>query len=130
MSQIEAGQLRLEEIDFDIRDVVQQVTTLFSGKLQEKGLQIHSHLPPLQECKARGDPLRWVFLFSWLLFSAMQTVAETMTNSPHGRSSATGFWHRSILGCSKVTLGHRLSDFGTLLALGYLMYDFTLLFHR
>ncbi|GAQ78570.1 histidine kinase [Klebsormidium nitens] len=71
-SKIEAGQLRLEEIDFDIRDVVQQVTTLFSGKLQEKGLQIHTNLPPPNDCKARGDPLRLQQVLTNLISNAIK----------------------------------------------------------
>jgi signal transduction histidine kinase len=56
--QIEAGQLRLEEIDLDVAAVVQRVVALFQGKLLEKGLRIELELPPPEDCKAKGDPLR------------------------------------------------------------------------
>lgn len=56
--QIEAGQLRLEEIDLDVATLVQRVVALFQGKLLEKGLRIELELPPPEDCKAKGDPLR------------------------------------------------------------------------
>ncbi len=57
-SKIEAGKLDIEAIDFDLHDVLDNVSTLISMKAHDKGLELlfqtDRHVPLL----LRGDPLR------------------------------------------------------------------------
>ena len=39
-AKIESGKLELEAVDFDLRAVLDDVLSLFSGKSQEKGLEV------------------------------------------------------------------------------------------
>jgi len=57
-SRIEAGRLELEEIDFDVRQIVEEVVELLAAQSRTKGLEIASlvyrNVPPI----VRGDPGR------------------------------------------------------------------------
>jgi len=57
-SKIEAGKLTLECIDVDVRDLVEDVATLFSGRASAKGVEvtcaIHNDVPTV----LRSDPTR------------------------------------------------------------------------
>ena len=57
-SKMEAGKLRLEQIDFDLREVVEDALDLFSARAQAKGLELTALLPPGVPQMVRGDPLR------------------------------------------------------------------------
>lgn len=71
-SKIEAGQLRLENTDFNLRDVLQNIITLLTIKSNEKKIQlfleIDNEVPPL----LRGDPLR----ISQILLNLMSNAVK------------------------------------------------------
>ena len=56
-SKIEAGKLELEQVDFAVREVVEEVATLFAERAQRKGLELLCG-PPLEPMTVRGDPGR------------------------------------------------------------------------
>jgi signal transduction histidine kinase len=57
ISKIEAGQLAVERVAFDLRTLVERTVASFSPRLATKGLTLALQLPP--SCgPARGDPLR------------------------------------------------------------------------
>ncbi|MFM2051107.1 MAG: hypothetical protein RL682_1598, partial [Pseudomonadota bacterium] len=58
ISKIEAGMLKLENIDFFIQNVIDDVHTLIADKAQEKGLQLAFDVTPDTPAKLIGDPLR------------------------------------------------------------------------
>jgi signal transduction histidine kinase/ActR/RegA family two-component response regulator len=57
-SKIEAGQLTLEENDFSLRDLMDELAEMFAGQVAEKGLVMTHHLDPDIPPRLRGDPLR------------------------------------------------------------------------
>ncbi|QLI80428.1 response regulator [Chitinibacter fontanus] len=57
-SKIEADRLSLEEIDFDLTQVLQHVTTVTAPKASEKGLQFLCDFEPNTPHYLHGDPLR------------------------------------------------------------------------
>ncbi|MEO5361855.1 MAG: PAS domain S-box protein [Nitrospirota bacterium] len=57
-SKIEAGKLELEEIDFDIRDVIDQAVESLSVQAQKKGILFLSHIAADIPLMLRGDPVR------------------------------------------------------------------------
>jgi len=57
-SKIEAGALNIEEIDFDLRDDVEEVTALLAKTAHAKGLEVASYIPPEVPSIVRGDPYR------------------------------------------------------------------------
>ncbi|MCK4305125.1 MAG: response regulator, partial [Candidatus Eisenbacteria sp.] len=63
-SRIEAGRLELQEIDFDLRTLVEQAAEMLAPRAQEKGLELVCHIPPQVPTALVGDPgrLRQVLL--------------------------------------------------------------------
>ncbi|WP_225984573.1 EAL domain-containing protein [Noviherbaspirillum aerium] len=57
-SKMEAGKLELEEIDFDLRKVVEEVIELLAKQAQQKGLEIGYQMAPGVPERVRGDSLR------------------------------------------------------------------------
>ncbi|HEX4598733.1 MAG TPA: response regulator, partial [Burkholderiaceae bacterium] len=57
-SKIEAGKLRLESIDFDLRDLVEDVAAAFAERAQRKGLEILAWTAPELPDRLIGDPTR------------------------------------------------------------------------
>jgi signal transduction histidine kinase/DNA-binding response OmpR family regulator len=54
-SKIEAGAFELDPVEFDMRDVLGDVTSLLSTKAQEKGLELIINYPPYMEHFFVGD---------------------------------------------------------------------------
>jgi two-component system, sensor histidine kinase and response regulator len=63
-SKIEAGKLELETIDFDLRNTLEEVTSLLAERASTKGLELVSLVRPDVPSMVRGDPgrLRQVLL--------------------------------------------------------------------
>ncbi len=57
-SKIEAGKFELEEIDFDLRNLVEDVLEMLAPKAHQKGLEIDYLLPFAVPSQLRGDPGR------------------------------------------------------------------------
>jgi len=57
-SKIEAGKLSIENIVFDINDVLDKVSEILAIKAQEKGIELIFDLEGQLESVLRGDPLR------------------------------------------------------------------------
>jgi len=58
-SKIEAGQLQLEEIPFDLCQVMEQLADIMAQRASQKGLELILHLSPSVPRGVRGDPLRF-----------------------------------------------------------------------
>jgi len=57
-SKIEAGKLAIENVEFDLRALVEDATLLHAPRAQEKGLEIACVVPPDLPALVRGDPGR------------------------------------------------------------------------
>ncbi|MCD6288824.1 MAG: response regulator, partial [Candidatus Hydrogenedentes bacterium] len=57
-SKIEAGKLDLEIIDFDLRNMLEEMSDLLALKAQQKGLEYICIIEPETPCLLRGDPGR------------------------------------------------------------------------
>ena len=58
ISKIEVGKLELETIDFDLNEVLENLTNLIAVKAEEKGLELLFNVAPEVPTVLRGDPLR------------------------------------------------------------------------
>ena len=57
-SKIEAGKLIIENIDFDIRGLLEDVRGVFAFQFEEAGLDLTSSCPDNMPSQVRGDPIR------------------------------------------------------------------------
>ncbi|MBV8466728.1 MAG: response regulator [Burkholderiales bacterium] len=57
-SKIEAGKLNIDSVDFDLDDVLSNVSAVTAGRAQDKGLEYLFDVPPEIPRRLRGDPLR------------------------------------------------------------------------
>jgi PAS domain S-box-containing protein len=58
VSKIESGHMELEEIDFDLWDVLEKVSELLAVRAHEKGLELACRVMPDVGTNLRGDPTR------------------------------------------------------------------------
>ena len=57
-SKIEAGRLDIEVIDFDLRALLEQVTTLLALRAEDKGIELMAEVDAAVPSRLRGDPGR------------------------------------------------------------------------
>jgi len=58
LSKIEAGQLELEEVDFDLLDILDGMRTMFAPRARAKGIDFLVYPAEVSATKVRGDPTR------------------------------------------------------------------------
>jgi len=58
LSKIEAQQLVLENIAFDMEELLEETTDIYALKAAEKGLELNCHIEPDVHTARRGDPAR------------------------------------------------------------------------
>ena len=58
LSKVEAGHMELEEVDFDLNDVVEKAVEIVAIRAHEKGLELTSHVMPDVPTDLVGDPTR------------------------------------------------------------------------
>jgi PAS domain S-box-containing protein len=71
-SKIESGQLSLEEIDFDIRKVVEHSLDLMAGQARAKGITLAGAVDPGKMTAVRGDPGRLRQILTNLISNAIK----------------------------------------------------------
>ena len=102
-SKIEAGEVRIETIDFDLRELVDEAAAVFAERARDKGLDLVRSVEPDVPTALRGDPYRIRQVLTNLLSNAVKFTEEG----------------RVVLGCErgrdledKVTLRFEVSDTG------------------
>ena len=75
-SKIEAGKLDLEQVDFNLWQVVEDTVSLLSQNAQQKGLELICDIQTAVPVMARGDPVRLRQLVSNLLGNAIKFTAR------------------------------------------------------
>lgn len=76
LSKIEAGKYDIEEIAFDLREVVQSVEAMFSLKAQEKGLDFSIDFGPGAVGWIKGDPNRLRQILGNLVSNAIKFTSK------------------------------------------------------
>ena len=57
-SKIEAGKLEMEEVEFQIDELMNNISDIFSSKVAEKGIELVMHVAENVPAKIVGDPMR------------------------------------------------------------------------
>jgi hemerythrin-like metal-binding protein len=71
-SKIEAGKLDMEEVDLNIKDVVENVTTLVLPKANKKSINLSTEIEKNVSIKLTGDPLRLGQILTNLINNAIK----------------------------------------------------------
>lgn len=76
LSKIEAGQLNLESINFDLERSAREIIALFGGGASDKGVRLVYRMPETAVRAVRGDPLRFKQILANLVSNAIKFTAE------------------------------------------------------
>ncbi len=79
-SKIEAGRLELEQIDFDIRELIDSIYDLFSGKASKKGITLTSRVEERIPRIVHGDPTRLRQILINLIGNAIKFTEQGSVN--------------------------------------------------
>ena len=71
-SKIEAGKLELEQLDFDLRDLIQQIAELLAERAHSKGIELAYRITDQVPAVIRGDPVRLRQVLTNLLNNAIK----------------------------------------------------------
>ncbi|HET7272551.1 MAG TPA: PAS domain S-box protein, partial [Rubrobacter sp.] len=75
-SKLEAGEVRIENIDFDLQDVLRDVCTLFAERARDRGLALSSHIDPTVPTALTGDPFRLRQILTNIVGNAVKFTEE------------------------------------------------------
>jgi two-component system, sensor histidine kinase len=70
-SKLEAGKVRLEQIDFDVCEVIEEAIDMVADRAAEKKLELHAALPQTNS-RVNGDPIRLRQVVTNLLSNAVK----------------------------------------------------------
>ncbi len=90
-SKLEAGKIELEQIEFNLPDLVEEVCTLLSSRAHSKGLELNCFLPPNLPLRWQGDPTRIRQVLTNLIGNAVKfteqgEVSVKVSASPVGET--------------------------------------------
>jgi len=75
-SKIEAGKLEIERIDFDLRQLLQDLAGMFAQPAQTKGLEIVCNVPDDLPVAVSGDPMRMRQILTNLVSNAVKFTSR------------------------------------------------------
>ncbi len=75
-SRVEAGQLTLEEIELDLRDVIEDTVELLAPSALVKGVELVAVVPPSADTRMCGDPGRLRQILTNLIGNAIKFTAK------------------------------------------------------
>jgi two-component system sensor histidine kinase/response regulator len=88
-SKIEAGKLELEHVEFSLRDVVEEVTTMCELSAEEKSLELSCTTDPALDAPCAGDPARVRQILVNIISNAIKFTSRgevTVRATPDGES--------------------------------------------
>jgi len=71
-SKIEAGKLELEEIDFNLNELIDQLAAVYFERVYNKNIKLVCDIDPAVPCEVRGDPYRLRQILTNLLDNAIK----------------------------------------------------------
>ena len=72
VSKIEAGKLTLEQVDFNLEELIESLSVSFAEQAYQKGIEVIIDLPKPEYCLLQGDPLRLRQIIANLLGNAVK----------------------------------------------------------
>jgi PAS domain S-box-containing protein len=71
-SKIESGKLAFENINFNLRDIIEEALELMAERAHSKGVEVLCHVPPELPVALKGDPVRLRQVFINLIGNAVK----------------------------------------------------------
>ena len=99
-SKIEAGKLEIENIDFNLRDRLEETISVLSIRAHQKGLELTCHIPPEVPDEVVGDPTRLTQIVVNLVGNAVKftSVGEIVVKVEiDSQSEDQGVFHFSVV---------------------------------
>ena len=113
-SKIEAGRIELETIDFDLRELAEDVVELVAEPAQRKGLELLCRFGPGVPQHARGDPVRLRQVLLNLVSNAVKfTHGGEILVQVDGSEAADPAADESAAGAKSCRLSFSVTDTGT-----------------
>lgn len=103
LSKIEAGEMRLESVPFDVVSITEEIAVNYASAAQAKGIELLTEIDPAVPTELCGDPLRLRQVLSNLVNNALKFTKEGEV-VVEVRVRDRGRWH--------VDLEFRVSDTG------------------
>jgi len=72
LSKVEAGEMRLESVPFDVAAMLEEITVNYASAAQAKGIELLTDIDPEVPAEVCGDPLRLRQVFSNLVNNALK----------------------------------------------------------
>ncbi|NNE20552.1 MAG: response regulator [Myxococcales bacterium] len=76
LSKIEAGEMRLESVPFDVVSMTEEIAVNYASAAQAKSIELINHVGPEVPAEVCGDPLRLRQVISNLLSNALKFTKE------------------------------------------------------
>ncbi len=117
-ARIESGKLSLEQIEFDLEDMLSETLSLFTGQALEKSLRLYVSLENGVPRRIQGDPTRLKQVLMNLLSNALKFTAEghvalsiSRRNDSQGRAHLVFAVSDSGIGISEQALSQLFESF-------------------
>jgi two-component system, sensor histidine kinase len=75
-NKIEAGKITLENIDFNLANIVNNITAGSSQQAMDKGIDLHTHIDSKLNCMVIGDPTRLGQVINNLVSNAVKFTSQ------------------------------------------------------
>ncbi len=111
-SKIEAGKLLIEEIDFDLRKVVEDTLEVMAGLALSKGLELTGGVEPGTVTRLRGDPARVQQVLTNLIGNALKFTSKWRSGGEAARRIRDGKRGRDPLRSHRHRPRHPARDAG------------------
>lgn len=76
ISKMEAGKFTFDKVEFDLRNLLEDLSSIISLKCEESGLKFYYNIDPGTPCKLVGDPLRLSQVLTNLVTNAFKFTDE------------------------------------------------------
>ena len=76
LAKIESGKIDLEEVDFDLVELLDQTNELLGGQAHGKGLELSTYMAPSVPCRLRGDDGRIRQILTNLISNSIKFTDE------------------------------------------------------
>ena len=76
ISKMEAGKFTFDKVEFDLRNLLEELSSIISLKCEESGLHFYYNIEPDIPCKLIGDPLRLSQILTNLVANAFKFTEE------------------------------------------------------